>query len=138
MVGELDTDNGDEQLEAYVRHVRGRYPKWWTNDAVPIGWSVVGHGISSFAPYVRPAGTDDDFLTEFTWPTDAETDEPIDWLRHLAVKLDRFPSFGRALAWKPAPFTRDAPLRSLWTARMQRPSFSTKSREARVRLGDEA
>lgn len=57
------------------------------------------------------AGLDDDWTTEFTWPTDAETGERLDFFR-LPVDMSRFPAFAEALGWTPAPFTRTIPLRS--------------------------
>jgi len=114
IVGDLDTDDGDEQLAAVVDCVRRRNPSAWQHDRVPILWSVEGsEGIGEFAPYVRPRGEKIDFLTFFTWPTDAATGKPLDWFRDLEVRNDRFPAFAKALGWKPAPFTATAPLKSI-------------------------
>lgn len=110
MVGGLDTDDGTEQLAAFVHYVEQRMPKAWAADAVPILWFVESDaGQLSIAPYMERF--DEDWTTEFTWPTDATTGELVDFFR-LPVKMDRFPAFAKALSWIPASFTRAIPLRS--------------------------
>ena len=54
---------------------------------------------------------DENFLTFYTPPVDADTGEPLNWWR-LPVKNSRFPEFAKAL---PSPFQRFAPLRSIVT-----------------------
>jgi len=117
---ELD---GEGQLAAYVRYLEEEYPAWLAADAVPILWTVMGHGICEFAPYQRgeeaepiPSARHENFLTEFTWPYDANTGDDLDWFK-LPVKNSRFPEFAQALDWTPSPMQPTCPLRSILASR---------------------
>lgn len=111
MVGDLDTRDGAEQLAAFAHYVEQRMPADWAANAVRIHWFVSSDdGQFSGAPWTDLLGGDD-WLTEFTWPVDAETGERLDFFR-LPVVMDRFPAWAEALGWTPAPFTPTIPLRS--------------------------
>ena len=120
MVGDLDSDDGDEQLAAFARYAERQMPESWAADAVPLPWFVKSDsGQFSLAPYDDIALADN-WTTEFTWPVDARSGQPVDFFR-LPVDMDRFPAFARALAWTPAPFTRAIPLRSRMASLHERP-----------------
>lgn len=111
MVGDLDTDDGEEQLAAYARYAERRLEHDWAADRIRIHWFVSSdQGQFSGAPWTDLAGGPT-FLDEFTWPVDAASGEPLDFFR-LPVVMDRFPAWAHALGWTPAPFTPAIPLRS--------------------------
>lgn len=132
LLGELDCSamvddyyelDGEGQLEQYVQYLGERYPQWLAADAVPILWTVAGKGTFEHAPFQSgefATGADGwphaDFLTEFTWPYDAETGEQLDWFK-LPVRIDRFPEFAQALDWLPSALQPTCPLRSILASR---------------------
>jgi hypothetical protein len=121
-IDDADDQSGPGQLAHFVDYVRNQCPEWWAADAVPIYWCVRGEpGVCEQAPV---ANSDENFLTFFTKPEDAETGERLNWWK-LPVRNTRFPAFARALAWTPSPFQPFAPLRSIVTNAVgeRRPSF---------------
>jgi hypothetical protein len=113
--------NGDDQLREYVRYLEDRYPQWLEADAVPIYWSVetpawdLGEGAPPFlGSHVKESIPH--FLDYFTWPTDVNTGERLDWFS-LPVVNDRFPEFAEALAWTPSPFQPSCPLATILRVR---------------------
>lgn len=107
-IDDADDQSGEGQLDYYVDYIRSRYPEWWEADAVPIYWSVRGDGVFEQAP----TSPDENFLTFWRKPYDAETGEALNWWR-LPVRNTRFPEFAAALGWLPSPFQEFAPLRSI-------------------------
>lgn len=123
MVDEYWDLDGTGQLYAFVEYIRRNYSDEWENDAVPILWTVSGdQGIAEFAPFAVRSDHSDwwgrDFLSEFTWPENTATGEPIDWFRTPVVNY-RFPAFAEALGWLPSAFQEFCPLRSIMASREQ-------------------
>lgn len=119
MVDDVHELDAQGQFEEYVQYLERRHPEWLAADAVPIYWFVhsAWEGVFEAAPYANESNTlGRDFLTEFTWPTDAATGEPLDWYA-LPVVNDRFPEFAKALAWTPSPLQPTCPLASIVRSR---------------------
>lgn len=112
------SEDGEDQLVFYVEWLERNEPDWLADDAVPIYWSVAPVHETAPFPHVwsRSGLYDENFLTFYDWPRDAETGEPLDWFT-LPVRVDRFPEFGNALRWTPSPFQPTAPLKSILDSR---------------------
>jgi hypothetical protein len=119
-------DYAADPFAFFVDQFRRRYPALWEADAVPIYWSVMPtmesapfqHMWATEASQFWQKGDDilgEDFLTFYTWPVDDHGNR-LDWFS-LPVRNDRFPSFEKALGWKPSPLQPTLALRSLWDSR---------------------
>lgn len=113
-----DDDSAEEVFDVWRRYLYHSHNSWddrlgegW----VPIWWFVTspdGEGTFEAAPFTRThkgPKRRDDFLTFYTWPEDASTGEPLNFLRLPVV--DKLWCHGRKggfiqeyTGWKPSAF----------------------------------
>jgi hypothetical protein len=109
-VDDVYDEGGEAQLEYWASYVRKYRPEDWEADAVSILWCVEGPQFKvEFAPF---AGNSQSFLDYYTWPVSPVDGARLNWFK-LPVIYSRFPEFGRALGWTPAPFQLSCPIRSI-------------------------
>lgn len=109
------SDDGETQLTYWVDWLERNHSDAMAADAIPIFWSV--QPCCECAPFTTNRyDQQKNFLTELSWPMNARTGEPVNWFQ-LPVIYSRFPAFGEALGWKPAPFQPHAPMASILRSR---------------------
>jgi hypothetical protein len=111
-----DERNADELLEEWLASVDVMQGEDMSRLDLGPGWLYIRWGVTSpddnvaeHAPFQVVDPPPEDFLTHFTWPVNAETGEPINWLRVPVVdsfwRADRADNGGflqEATGWKPA------------------------------------
>lgn len=113
VVDDQGITDSDEAFDAWVR--------WWGrhhpgDELVPIAWYVASDAGTIFegAPFRRPAMEWGDFLTFFTWPQEATTGDPINF---LALPIDSGKSWfiEPATGFRPGQLQPDLHLPTLLT-----------------------
>lgn len=92
-------DDPHDVMDVWLDAIRDKYPK-----TVPIYWFVDGFGFES-APFSKHHLFGHDFLSFFSWPTDADG-MPINWLT-LPVNPQKCWWVEPATGWKPSIYQSD-------------------------------
>jgi predicted GIY-YIG superfamily endonuclease len=106
-----ELEQGHIEVAYWIDYLRrkhhGRVP-----ETVSVYWSVAHDGGAETAPFPNLWGNHHpdlgDFLTWFSWPWDARTGAPVNFL-HLPIE-HRFPRFVEALGWRPEPLASRCPV----------------------------
>ena len=120
-----DEISAEDLFDRWVDKVKRSYP----SGLVPIYWFVdsPGHGKFERMPFQQPTSSGrqlEDFLTFYSWPVNAKTGEPLNWLT-LAVADKRWTSrrgdkggfIQEVTGWKPAVLQPFVYLPSLMSTR---------------------
>jgi len=123
-----ETMSASDLMRLWTGRIRGKaYP----DGLIPIYWYVDSPDSDVFEsmPFQHehyPGQTREDFLTFFTWPTNVETNERLDWLRLPVIdkswnpqRVDRGGFIQEATGWRPAILQPYVYLDSLTKARGQ-------------------
>jgi hypothetical protein len=110
---------GDPITDDYTPSEVSAYELWsmWRGqnlgDRLAIRWMVRGDGVAELAPFLPRGGLEQDFLTFYTWPVDADgerlrwTDLAIEDKLWNSERADKGGFIQEYSGWKPSPFQQE-------------------------------